>query len=184
MQKRPTWVTVVAVIGIIFSSFGILGAGSTMLMPKMMEFQKQMFSDIRVQMEKEYAQKGTSPQVEQSKQEAIAMFESMQKLWNFPKWFNTWSVITGLLQAIICGFYLFACIGLLQMKPSSIKMFYFAAGAKIAHSILNGIVGIMASSFMAMAMMFGSAFGIIFHIVLIIVVATADKTAFLPAQSQ
>lgn len=183
MSKRPTWVAIVGVIGIISSSFGILGGGSTMLMPKMMEFQKQMFSSI-IQAESESTKKATTAQGEQARQQSKAMLESMQKMWSLPEWFNTWALISGLLQAIICGFYLFACIGMLQLKPSSIKMFYFAAGAKIAHGILNGVVGLMTSSFMAMAMMLGGAFGIVFHIVLIIVVATADKKAFLPATQQ
>ncbi|MDD5195657.1 MAG: hypothetical protein PHQ96_08315 [Candidatus Omnitrophica bacterium] len=183
MKKRPTWATVVGIFGIVISSFGILGAAQTMVMPKMMEFQKQMFSDISRQIERDAANQ-TSSDEEQSRQEAKAMFETMEKIWSFPQWYNTWSIVTGLLQLAIYGFYLFACIWLLQMKPSSIKMFYFAAGAKIAHGVLNCILGVMSSSFMVMAMMAWGAVGIVIHIVLLIVVATADKKEFLPETQQ
>lgn len=108
----------------------------------------------------------------------------MGKIFNYPEWYNAWLIITGLLQLIICGFYLFASIGLLQLKTNSIKMFYFTAGAKITHSVINGIVGIATASFIAMSMMLWGALGSIIDIVLLIVVATGDKKAFLPETSQ
>ncbi|MDD5195896.1 MAG: hypothetical protein PHQ96_09555, partial [Candidatus Omnitrophica bacterium] len=160
-----------------------LGAAQTMVMPKMMEFQKQMFSDISRQIERDAANQ-TSPDEEQSRQEANAMFENMQKMWDLPPWYNTWAVVTGLLQLAIYGFYLFACIAILQTKPSSINMFYWAAGAKIAHGILSAIIGTMSTSFILIMMMAWGAVGIVIHIVLLIVVATADKKEFLPETQQ
>lgn len=45
-KKIPTWATIVGILGIIFASLGILGAGQTMMMSKIIEFQKQTFSRI------------------------------------------------------------------------------------------------------------------------------------------
>jgi fatty acid desaturase len=45
-MKRPTWATVISVLGIILSLLGLLGAGQDIMMPKMMEFQKQMFTQM------------------------------------------------------------------------------------------------------------------------------------------
>ena len=187
MKKRPTWATVVGIMGIVFSSFGILGAGQTMMMPKMVEFQKQMFSAMTEEMEREYTERKNSSEGDQARTQAPppkAMFETMQKMWDIPEWYKGWSVVTGLLQLLISGFYLFVCIRLLQMKNAAIQMFYFAAGAKILHGIVNGIVGAMAASFMVMSLMFWGAFGIVIHIVLLIVVVTGDKEAFSPQSSQ
>ncbi|MGD8669435.1 MAG: hypothetical protein PVF31_05095 [Desulfobacterales bacterium] len=49
-MKRPTWVTIVGVLGIIFSCLGILAAGQEMIMPKILEMQKEMLSDIGIAM--------------------------------------------------------------------------------------------------------------------------------------
>jgi len=41
-MKRPTWATIVGILGIVFGCFGILGGGQSVFMPKMMEMQKEM----------------------------------------------------------------------------------------------------------------------------------------------
>jgi hypothetical protein len=181
MHKRPTWATVVGIIGIVLSGFGILGAGQTIIMPKMLEFQKQMFTQMAEEMERDAAEKGAPAQGVNAGPHAMPpkkMFEMMQKMWNLPEWFSTWSVIAGLFQLLISGFYLLSCIWLLQMKPASINMFYCAAGTKILLGIVNGVVAIMASSLMIMMMMAWGVVGIVFHIVLLIVVASGNKEAF------
>jgi hypothetical protein len=48
---RPTWVTVIGVLGIIFGCSGILGGGQQMVMPKMLAMQKDMFANMRSQVE-------------------------------------------------------------------------------------------------------------------------------------
>ena len=54
-MNRPTWATVVGIMGIVFGCFGILGGGQLMVMPKMMEMQEQMWSGIQESMEKQEA---------------------------------------------------------------------------------------------------------------------------------
>ena len=183
-MKRPTWATAVGVLGIIFSCLGILGAGQEIMMPKIFKLQKEMFSDfekiIQEEIEKErtnqpYHQEGEN---KSSSEIPMGIFQSFIKMMDFPDWFGTWSIISGLLKLLVSAFFLLASIRLLQMKTSSIKLFYWAAGSSIALGVLKGIVALSAVSFMAIAMMFGGVFGIIIDIVLIIVVATGNKEAF------
>ena len=108
----------------------------------------------------------------------LGMFKSFTKFLDFPDWFGTWSIISGILKLLVSAFFLLASIRLLQMKRSSINLFYWAAGSSIALGVVKGIVAVSAVSFMAIAMMFGGVFGIIIDIVLIIVVATGNKEAF------
>jgi hypothetical protein len=84
----------------------------------------------------------------------------------------------GSLKILISAFYLYAAICLLQVKPSAIRLFYCAAGALVVLGILKFVVAISYFSFMGMAMMAGGIFGAIIDIVLIIVIATSDKTVF------
>jgi hypothetical protein len=99
-------------------------------------------------------------------------------MWEFPEWYNTWAIISGLLILFVSAFLLFASIRLLQLKPSGIRMFYWAAGSKIALSVVMTAVALSALSFMGIAMMFGGVFGIVIDIILIIVVASGNKAAF------
>ena len=182
-MKRPTWATVVGVLGIIFSCLGILGAGQEIIMPKIFKFQKEMFSDfekiIQEEIEKERTNQTDQEGENKSSSEIpLGIFKSFTKMMDFPDWFGTWSIISGILKLLISAFFLLASIRLLQMKTSSIKLFYWAAGSSIALGFLKGIVALSAVSFMAIAMMFGGVFGIVIDIVLIIIVATGNKEAF------
>ena len=99
-------------------------------------------------------------------------------MWEFPEWFQTWSVFSGIAKVLICGLYLFASILIMQIKPTGIRLFYWAAGSSILLKVIKGVIVSMASAFMGIAMMFGSMFSAIIDIVLIIVVATGGKEAF------
>ena len=182
-MKRPTWATVVGVLGIIFSCLGILGAGQEIIMPKIFKFQKEMISDfkeiIQEEIEKERAnQLDQEGGINSSADIPMGIFQSFIKMMDFPDWFGTWSIISGILKLLVSGFFLLASIRLLQIKPSSIRLFYWAAGSSIALGVLKGMVALSAVSFMAIAMMFGGVFGIVIDIVLIIIVATGNKEAF------
>ena len=152
-------------------------------MPKIFKFQQQMFSDfeqiIETEIEKQRAKQsdegGENPvDVESTK----GFFESFSKMWDFPDWYGTWSIISGILILFVSAFYLLASIRLLQIKPSAISLFYGAAGSKIALSILMTAVALSAMSFIGIVMLFGAVFGIVIDIVLIIVVASGNKAAF------
>ena len=182
-MKRPTWATIVGVLGIIFSCLGILGAGQEIMMPKIFKFQKEMFSNFEEIIQEEIEKERTNHLDQEGENQSSAeiplgIFKSFSKMLDFPDWYGTWSIISGILKLLVCAFFLLASIRLLQMKTASIRLFYRAAGSSIALGVLKGIVALSAVSFMAIAMMFGGVFGIIIDIVLIIVVATGNKEAF------
>ena len=174
-MKRPTWATVISVLGIIFSLMGMLGAGQDIAMPMMMQFQKQVFTQIQEVHEREAQSEGSE---NEAGEEFDRMAESMEKMWNMPAWFGAFSVSTGLLKFLICGFGLFAYIALLQVKPYSIKLVYWALSLAIGLTVLKGAISVASMSLMVMVMGIGSVFGLMANIVLLIVVATADKTEF------
>ncbi len=144
-MKKPTWVTVVGILGIIFSCLGILGAGQEMIMPKMLQMQKEMVSDIGNMIEKEMEKERAKQSNRQGGQKGgaefpMGMFKSFTKMFDFPPWYGTWSIISGILKLLICAFFLFASIRLLQLKPSSIRLFYWAAGSSIALGVVKGLL--------------------------------------------
>ena len=187
-MKRPTWATVVGILGIVFSCLGFLGAGQEIMMPKILKFQKEMFSHIEKSIQKQSDERQAEMPDETRERMSsenrsnvdfpTEMFKFMGKMWEFPEWYGKWIVIFGVIKLFLCGLYLFASIRLLQIKPSAIRLFYLAAGLTIFLSLLKGIVSLSALSFIGFTMMFGVMFGVIIDIVLIIVVATGNKEAF------
>lgn len=190
-MKRPGWVTVVGVLGIIMGCLGLLGAGQTIMMPRIMEFQRQMFSGIERAIENEQKQsesKGTPPKqgghpqrgrgtapADWPPKEFLGLFNKMLAV---PDWFNTWLVVSGILGLLVSGFSLYAAIVLLQLKRHAVTLFYFAAGISIGFSVVKAAVALSAASFLGLSLVAGGTFGIVVNGVLLIVTATADKRAF------
>lgn len=183
-MKRPTWATIVGILGIIFGCFGILGGGQEIFLPKILKMQNEVFTKIEKMAKEQQAQRDS--EIINNEQDgknprpafSLEIFEPMKKMFEVPDWFGLWSVLSGLAKAIVSAIYLLASIWLLQTKPLSVRLFYWAAGSSIALSILRGIIILSAFSFMGIAMMFGGAFGALIDIILIIVVVTGDKEAF------
>ncbi|MBN2210719.1 MAG: hypothetical protein JW709_04915 [Sedimentisphaerales bacterium] len=171
-MSRPTWATTVGIIGIILGCLGLMGGVQFMTMPAIMDMQKEMFS----QMQKEFEKQATSNSQQAPPSEVFKIFE---KMWNMPEWYRSWCVVAGVIALFVCGFYIFASIRLLQTKPTAIKIFYAAAGTAIVFSVVKLGVALAAMSFMGLTMAGNGLIGIVINIILLIVVATGDKTAFL-----
>ena len=185
-MKRPTWATVVGVLCIVFGCFGILGAGQEMMMPTMIKFQKEMFTQVEGFMQTEMAKQEANRSGDdasgydgpENPEFPLKIFKSIQKMMDFPPWYATWIVISGFLKLIIGGLLLFTAISMLQLKPFSISLFYWTIGLGIALAVIRCAVSFFASSFLGFIMMSGGLFGIVIDIVLLIVVITGDKAAF------
>ncbi len=185
-MKRPDWVTIVGILGIVFSCFGILGGGQEMMTPKIIEIQKEMFTNIEELVEKEFEIKNENNlrSEKESQQNGnrinfpVNFFKFFKTMFDLPEWYKSWLIISGVLKIFINGFILFVSILLLQMKQSSIKLFYWASGLSISLAIIKGIIALSITSFIGMTMMFSGMVGMVIDIVLVVVVITGEKHAF------
>jgi len=182
MKKRPTWATVVGIMGIIFASFGIFAGAQELLVPSIMKIQKKVFSTLEREITK--AEKASSSENKPSLHPPVSNFFSMfEDIYNFPRWFSAYSISSGVARIIIHALYLFASIFLLQMKPSSIRLFYGVVGSSIVLTVIRSIIAITALSFIGMTMMMGGIIGLVIDVVLLAVVLTGNKEAFQQEES-
>jgi hypothetical protein len=166
---RPKWITTVGVLGIIFSCLGILGAANALVMPTVMEFQKEMFT----KMQTDYpGPQGTSTV---PPKEFMEMFD---KMWNVPQWFKQWSLFSGFLAVCIWGVYLFASIWLLQLKKNAPRLFLGVLMVNLAFLTCDSIASGLAGSFLGISKIAGNSFWFVVSVVLLIVVTVADKKDF------
>ncbi|HAK60868.1 MAG TPA: hypothetical protein DCO77_10870 [Nitrospiraceae bacterium] len=191
MTKRPTWVTVVGIIGIILGCFGLLGAGQTILMPTIMEFQREMFSGFQKAFDNDphwnQSNRGSTDKTEEFGREKKArphafppkeFFAMFDRMLDMPAWFSTWALASGITALFVYGFYLYASIMLLLMKRPAVRLFTIALSVAIAFSLVKTGVAFASQSFMVFSMLAGGLFGIVVNTVLLIVIATSDKQAF------
>jgi hypothetical protein len=178
-MKRPTWATVVGILGIIFGSMGIIGSFQIMFMPQMLEWQKTIMADFHGEVPKEEVT-NVEVGVEQSENTptSFGIFGSWEEMFTFPDWFKQWCIVSGVIKLLISAIILYASIGLLQLKKSAIGIFCFASIANILYGIGSAIVAVTSLSFIAASMMMGSMFEGVIDFVLLVVVMSSSKEAF------
>jgi len=179
-EKKPTWVTVVAIVAIIFSSFGILGGTQEIITPQMVEFQKKMFSTMTDEFRREIENQPqpTDPSAQEVQKKMLELFSMFEQMFNFPDWYKTWLVYSGILSLIVNGFYLFAAIRFMQLWRNAVPLIYTAFVLSIGLGITKVVVAVNALSATAMFMMSGSLIAIVIEMVLLIVVLTSNKDCF------
>jgi hypothetical protein len=168
-MKKPTWVTLVGVLGIIFGSTAAMGAGQTLLMPFILDLYHEMFPAML-----EYA--NSTSDMPPMSAEVSEMLDTY--FGDNPAWFTSWSIFAGIAGLIICGAYIFASISLLLLRPNAVRLFYWAAGASIGLAVAKPIVALLAGAYLALFMLAQTPFGVVIDVVLVLTVFLSDKTAF------
>lgn len=170
-MERPSWATIAGILLIVFGVFGLLAGGQLLIMPTVLEFQKEMFSG----MEEAFAEQAAK---DPGKAPPKAMMDMMETMWDMPPWFASFSVGMGLLSLLGMGYYIFAGIRMLQVVPTSIQHAYQALGLAIGLGAVKTIGGIVSMSFMSMGLVMGGLFGLVIDTVLLAVIVTGDKSAY------
>jgi hypothetical protein len=164
-MKKPTWVKVIGVLGIIFGCLGLFGSMNMMIMPTMFDFQKAIFEAA---MEEARHDPGFPRD----------LMDKIKEMWEFPDWFGTWAVVFGIAGLLVSGFYLLAAIWLLQLKRSADKIMMWALGVSISLALLQIITIIPACGFIVIAIIGGCVLSIVIDMVLLLVILTSDRSVF------
>jgi hypothetical protein len=172
-MKRPKWVTVIGVLGIILGVLGLFNAAQTVTLPSQIEMQKQLLESMT-----------TAARGERGQQAATDQFKTIADrfIGTPPAWLGSACVALGIAGALVNLAYAFAGISLLRMKRFAIKLLYATLVASIVFSIVRGATYATALSMMGMSMLFSNLLGAAIDVVLIVVVATADKASFPASQ--
>ncbi len=163
--KRPTWVTVIGVLTIIFGIFGIFGSGQLAIMPFVMDFQKDII-DVAVD------------EARNDRHAPKALLNSIQDMMDYPPWFKTASVVFGLTGMLIAGFYLFSGIWFILMKASADKLLIAALLFSIIWEIAWAALLATGIGGFAIFMAVGTIFGLIIDVVLLAIVMMNDRSVF------
>ena len=170
-MKKPMWVTVAGILGIIVGCYGIFDGAQLLATLAMMAAHEKMMSSMEEAFEgQESATSRPGP--------PMNPFKMFKRMLDVPEWFGTWCVVWGILVLLVSGFYLYAAIRLLQVKPSSVKLFYWAACLDVALMVAHTVVVVATMSLLGMPTLLGGVFGAVTSVVLVIIVRSGDKRVF------
>lgn len=160
--------TAVGILGIIFGVGGLFSSTQTILIPKMIEAQKQMLTG----MEKSFPGSEMNPGFGGLK-------EMLEKdLAKTKPWSGLVFAILGLTGVVINGIYVFASISLVLMKRYAVRLFYYIMAISIGFAILRSALAYTAQPFMGTAIAASGIAGLALDIVLMILALSGSKKAF------
>ena len=179
-NRKPGWVTAVAIFAIVLSGFGVMGGIQESLTPIMLEAQRADYEMIIEELNNLSAdgEQNLSPE----DQQVIEMFQTfagfIEKILNMPEWYLNWLVLSGIISMLIHGFYLFAAISFMQLKPFAPRYLAIALPLSITFAIIRTTVAVEALGNMALLMMGGTLIAITIEVVLFFVLLKKDKSVF------
>ncbi|MFA5100634.1 MAG: hypothetical protein WC547_07120 [Candidatus Omnitrophota bacterium] len=178
---KSRWITIVGVLGIIFSCLGVLGATQGLVTPAVMEFQKEMFTKMQTMPQSVQSQAAVSSDQKMGVSAAPGtlppkeFMELFEKMWNVPQWFKRWSLFSGFAALGIWGVCLFSSIWLLQLKKDAPRLLCGVLIVNLVFLVTDSIASGLAGSFLGLSKIAGNAFWCVVSVVLLIVIVTADK---------
>lgn len=167
-MTRPTWATIVGVLGIAFGALGMMNAGQTAILPQMLEWQRGFMHE----MTSSIPSQPNGPKGEDVAKALDSIFGPV------PGWFKPWSLAVGLIGLLNAVAYTYAMISLLLMKRFAVRLIYLCSGLGILLAVARGVAGIRALSFFGLNLMMSSAVSVAFHCVLLLVIAVNVKDTF------
>jgi len=178
--KKPGWVTAVAIIAIVLSGFGVMGGIQESLTPIMLDAQRAEYEMIIEEFNK------LTPENDQYiSEEDKQIFEFIQsfarffeKILNMPEWYLNWLILSGIISMLVHGFYLFAAIWLMQLKPHAPRYLAIALPLSIAFALTRTYIAVQALDNMALLMMGGTLIAMSIEVILLLVLLTKDKSVF------
>lgn len=181
-MERPTWATITGILAIVFGSFGIIGGAQEVVMPYMLDMQKEMLhsmNELVQQTQQKNAQSKIESEVSASQDfNPFAILHFLNEKMEIPDWFRTYAPVFGGISILISGFYLFSGIFLLMLKPLAPVLFQITLGVSILWGIISATIYGMSENALLIMSIPGSIAGIVIDIVLLVVLLIGNKDAF------
>ena len=179
-QNKPGWVTAVAIIAIILSGFGAIGGLQEAMSPMLFEQQRQQYEEMISEFEDmiKQAAEYDDPANKKFIEYMRIFIDVFEKILNMPEWYKSWMVISGFLQLLVNGFYLFSAIWLLQLKPPAIRMMLIALPASIILGLIRIYIAQSAFGAIGIWVMSGTIVAVAIEVALLLVILKADKGPF------
>jgi len=164
-MMRPTWVTVVGVLVIIFGCFGLFGSGKMIILPQILAFEQKILHSVEDEMRRD----SDAPE---------ELVDAIMEMVDIPGWFKVWSIIIGAVGLLLNGLYVFGGIALLTVKRYAPRLVIAVLILSMILALAEAVAAGFASSLLGVIMMVGALFSIVIDFVLLLVIVFNDKSVF------
>ena len=169
--QRPTWVTVIGVLMIIFGILGLIGTAQITVMPKVLSFQQEFIADIL-------------ENAKANDHDAEEFLDNIEAMMELPEWFGGFALIFGIIGLFIQGIYLYSGIKMIQFTSNALRLVYLSLSLCLVWALTQCVTGAVMNSFFGTMFMVGGLISIVIDVILLIVVLASDKTGFYNHQTQ
>ncbi|MGM0563970.1 MAG: hypothetical protein ACQES2_06535 [Pseudomonadota bacterium] len=169
-KSPPNWATFVAVMTIILGLAGVFGGAQKMLLPTMLDFQRETMSGI--------AEKVAQENGDEEAREARALVESFEGVWDLPDWYRQWAMPMGLVSLLVALALLVSGAMVMMLKASALRAMSVSLGLAVIWGAAQATVYLQSDNYIIYGLAASAVMGAVFCAALLLVVLMADKTSY------
>jgi len=183
-MQRPTWVTIVAVMAWVFGGFGVMGGAQEIILPHMLDMQKEVLQSMNELVQQQQNQNNTSKDIvdpDNVREQGFNPFKLMDyfsQQMELPAWFRTYAPLFGTISILISMSYLLSGVLMFMLKPFAPMVFNFTLAISILWGIISAVIYGVSENIVLIMNVPASITSVIIDIVLMIVIALNSKEAF------
>ncbi|RMA82570.1 hypothetical protein [Umboniibacter marinipuniceus] len=181
-QHRPTWVTLVGILTLIFGLFSLLGAAQEIAVPRFLDMQQEVVMHVE-EMAQESAADGSAEiditvDGEQTTVDVDEIMVFVVHLFDVPEWFEDWAFSIGIMSLAIALLYCIAGIILLMANEISLPIFYTALTLSMLWEIFRIAIFAQTEAPLLLMQIPISVLSLLLDTILLVIVLAANKTSF------
>jgi hypothetical protein len=181
-MQRPTWVTIVGILAIIFGVFGVMSGAQEIIMPHMLDMQKEVLLEVNEMLQKSQSKDSQSGgTADANAEQGFNPFKLMNYFSHqleLPDWFRTFAPLFGTISILVSISYLLSGVFFLMLKSFAPMMFNITLGISIVWSVISAVIYGVSDNIILIMNVPGSITSVIIDIVLITIILLSSQQAF------
>ncbi|TGM06020.1 hypothetical protein [Leptospira jelokensis] len=177
-NKRPTWISTIGILGIIFSIIGLFAGVEDLFTPQALNKQKEFLEKYEIKTHDSNEKNKKQAINKKLKNDVTDIFNTFNEMMEKPTWYEKWMIYTGIMKILLNLFLLYISINILSLNSSAVLMFYIFFTLNILFRITIFEVSINQDSVIFFQDRISSLFHIILNLALLIIFLKGNKDIF------
>ncbi|WP_298632613.1 hypothetical protein [uncultured Umboniibacter sp.] len=181
-QHRPTWVTLVGILTLVFGFFSLIGAGQELAVPRFLEMQQEIVMHVEDMAEESAIDGSAEIEItldgEQTTVDVDEIMVFVVHLFDVPEWFESWAFTIGVISLAIAVLYCIGGITLLMANEVSLPIFYTALALSMLWESVRIAIFAQTEAPLLIMQIPISGVSLLIDVILLVIVLSAEKTSF------
>lgn len=181
-QHRPTWVTLVGMLTLVFGFLSLLGAGQEIAVPRFLAMQQTIVMHVEEMAEESALDASAEIEITLDGEQTTINFDEIMVVvahfFDVPDWFENWAFTIGVISLAIAVLYCIAGIALLMANEVSLPIFYTALALSMLWESFRIIIFSQTEAPLLIMQIPLSGMSLLIDLILLVIVLAAEKTSF------